>query len=232
MKGRLENSHLPFNAKYPVLLNRNSYFTKLVILNAHIEVKHMRLKATLNQVRSQYWISKGKQTVRSTIKSCVLCKYVNAKPIFGPPPPDLPIFRVSYEFAFTNVEIDYAGPFCVKEIYLPSPKMFKAYILLFTCAATRSVHKELCPSMSGSCLIRCLKRFISRRGKFNMAISDNFQTFISDELKQFRFFTAIQNKHIVYKKRWYFGGSAFIHHSINNFPIRFLRSTRVINFIS
>ena len=25
--------------------------------------------------------SKGKQTVRSTIKSCVLCKYVNAKPI-------------------------------------------------------------------------------------------------------------------------------------------------------
>ena len=46
LKGRLENSHLPFNAKYPVLLNRNSYFTKLVILNAHIKVKHMRLKAT------------------------------------------------------------------------------------------------------------------------------------------------------------------------------------------
>ena len=163
----------------------------------------MRLKATLNDVRSQYWISKGKQTVRSTIKSCVLCKYVNAKPIFGPPPPDLPIFRVSNEFAFTNVGIDYAGPLFVKEIYLPSPKMFKAYILLFTCAATRSVHIELCPGMSGSCLIRCLKRFISHRGKLNMAISDNFQTFISDELKQFLAFEGIKWTHILPKSPWW-----------------------------
>ena len=41
LKGRLENSHLLFNAKHPILLNRNSYFTKLVILHAHYQVKHM-----------------------------------------------------------------------------------------------------------------------------------------------------------------------------------------------
>ena len=49
---------------------------------------------------------------------------------------------------------------------------------------------------------------------------------------QFRFFSAVQDKPIVYKKRWYFRGSAFIHHSVDNFPMRFWRSTRVIHFIS
>ena len=100
---------------------------------------------------------------------------------FGPPPPDIPSFRVSYEFAFTNVGIDYAGPLFVKEIYLANPKMFKAYLLLCTCAATRNV----------------------QIGKFNMAISDNFQTFITDELKQFLAFEEIKWTHILPKSPWW-----------------------------
>ena len=38
-------------------------------------------------------------------------------------------------------------------------------------------------------------------------------------IEKSRFFTAIQNKLIVYKKRWYFRCSTFIHHSVNNFPV-------------
>ena len=90
LKGRLENSYLPFDTKHPILLNRESYFTRLVILHARFNVKHMRVKATLNEVRSKYWISKGKQKVRSILKNCVRCKDVNTKPLIGPPPPDLP----------------------------------------------------------------------------------------------------------------------------------------------
>ena len=37
---------------------------------------------------------------------------------------------------------------------------------------------------------------------------------------------------VLLTKRWYFGGSTFIHYSINNLPIRCLRSARVIHFIS
>ena len=115
LKGRLKNSHLTFDAKHPILLNRRSYFTNLVILDAHSNVKHMRLKATLNEVR--FWICKGQQTINTVIKGCYLCKYVNGKVIIGPPPPDLPEYRLCYEFAFTNIGIDYAGPLYVKEIY-------------------------------------------------------------------------------------------------------------------
>ena len=90
-------------------------------------------------------------------------------------------------------------------------KMHKAYILLFTCAATRGVHLELCPDMSTPCLIRCLKRFISRRGKFNMAISDNFQTFISNELKRFLLIEQIKWNYILPKSPWW---GAFYEHLI------------------
>ena len=201
LQGRLGNSYLPFDTKHPILLNR--YFTRLVILHAHFNVKHMRVKATLNGVRSKYWISKGKQKVRFIIKNCVRCKDVNAKPLIGPPPPDLPQYGVSFVFAFTNVGVDYAGPFFVKETYCQDSKMYKAYILLLTCAAARSIHIELIPSMFCSSLIRCLKRFIGRKGKFNMAISDNFQTFISDELKQFLALEEISWHHILPRSPWW-----------------------------
>ena len=95
------------------------------------------------------------------------------------------MFRVSYEFAFTNVGVDFAGPLFVKDIYSSNSNMYKAYILLFTFAAMRSIQLELCPNMSRPCLIRCLQRFTGRRGKFKMAISETFLTFLSDELQQF-----------------------------------------------
>ena len=175
LKGRLENSHLPYDSKHPILLNRGSYFTTLVIRNAHHKVKHMRMKSTLNEVRSRFWICSGKRTVKSAIKDCIICKYITGKPLIGPAPPDLPDYRVSYEFAWQNIGIDYAGPLYVKDIYSSDPTMHKAYICLFTCAATRNVHIELVPNMSAPALIRCLKRFIGRRGKFHMAVSDNFK---------------------------------------------------------
>ena len=145
----------------------------------------MRTKGTLNEIRSRFHISCSKSTVTSVIKGCVTCKYVLATPTVGPPPPDLPEYRVSYEFAFTNVGIDHAGPLFVKDIYSNDSSMYKAWVCLLTCAATRNVHIELCPNLSAPGLIRCLKRFIARRGKFKMAISDNFKSFVSKELRQF-----------------------------------------------
>ena len=102
-----------------------------------------------------------------------------------PAPPDLPEYRVSYEFAWQNIGIDYAGPVYVEDIYSTNPTMHRAYIRLFTYAATRNVHIELAPNMSAPALIQCLKRFIGRRGKFHMAISDNFKSFVGKELQQF-----------------------------------------------
>ena len=54
--------------------------------------------------------------------------------------------------------------------------------IFFTCATTCNVHLELTSSVSLSQhVINCLKRFAVRGGKINSFISDNFQTFVSDE---------------------------------------------------
>ena len=65
---------------------------------------------------------------------------------------------------FRKTGLDFAGTLYVKEIYNKNSDMFKAYICLFTCATTRNVHLELTPGMDAGSLIRCIKRFISRRG--------------------------------------------------------------------
>ena len=203
LKGRLENSHLLYDEKHPVFLNYRSYFSRLLILDSHEKVKHMRTKATLNELRSRFYISRGRVTVRSVIKGCYECNRVIKKPIIGPPPPDLPEYRVTYEFAFTNVGIDHAGPLYVKEIYSSNSLLHKAWVCLFTCAATRGVHIELCPTLDTSGLIRCLKRFIGRRGKFKLAVSDNFKSFISKELEQFLTKEGIKWDNILPKAPWW-----------------------------
>ena len=128
---------------------------------------------------------------------------VIGKALKGPAPPDLPEYRVSYEFAWQNIGIDYAGPVYVKDIYSSDDLMHKAYICLLTCAATRNVHIELVPNMSAPALIRCLKRFIGRRGKFHLAVSDNFKSFIGTELKQFLSNEGISWKTILPKSPWW-----------------------------
>ena len=203
LKGRLGNSHLPYDAKHPLLLDKDSYFTTLIIREAHYKVKHMRVKSTLNEVRSRFWVCSGKRTVGAAIAKCVWCRCVIGKTMKGPAPPDLPEHRVSYEFAWQSIGIDYAGPVYVKDIYSTSPDMHKAYICLMTCAATRNVHIELVPNMSAPALIRCLKRFTGRRGKFHLGVSDNFKSFIGTELKQFLSNEGISWKTILPKSPWW-----------------------------
>ena len=40
----------------PILLRSNSYFTELVVLKCHNEVKHSGLESTLNRIRWKYWL--------------------------------------------------------------------------------------------------------------------------------------------------------------------------------
>ena len=89
------------------------------------------------------------------------------------------------EYPFENVGVDYAGPLYIRDIYYKSKEMHKCYILLFTCATTRCVHLELVSGFHADTSLLCLKRFISRRGKPNLFISDNFKTFKSKEVKTF-----------------------------------------------
>ena len=92
----------------PILLRSNSYFTELIVLKCHNEVKRSGLESTLNRIRSNYWLIKGQSTVKSIIRKCVTCRLIQAKCVQSSPTPLLPEHRVSCNFPF---QCFYAGPF-------------------------------------------------------------------------------------------------------------------------
>ena len=166
----------------------------MVIARSHESVKHNGVRETLTQVRSDYWIPKGRQVVKSLLSKCVNCKRITGRAYDTPVAPPLPNYRVSEESAFTFVAVDFAGPLYVKDIYANSDQMYKCYIALFSCASTRALHLELVPNLLASSFIRALKRMMSRRGLSSLIISDNGQTFLDKKVQ-----TYTQNLNIVWK---------------------------------
>ena len=114
--GRLTNATLPYSTKHPILLCKDHPLTALIVHKAHLRVMHDGVKETLTELRTQYWIVKGRSFVRKIIHQCTTCRSYEGKPYSGPPPPPLPPFRVKEAPPFTHTGVDFAGPIFVKDI--------------------------------------------------------------------------------------------------------------------
>ena len=88
--GRFSNSHLSYCSKYPILLPCHDYFVTFLISNTHWRVLHNGVKDTLNQLRSHYWIIRGRQAVRSVVHKCITCRKVEGASYPIPESPSLP----------------------------------------------------------------------------------------------------------------------------------------------
>ena len=96
-RGRISNASVSYNSKYPILLPANEHFTILVIRKAHERVLHNGVKETLTEVRSRYWIVRGRSAIKRVIGRCVICRRFEGQHYSAPPPPPLPAFRVTEE---------------------------------------------------------------------------------------------------------------------------------------
>ncbi|CAB4011584.1 Hypothetical predicted protein [Paramuricea clavata] len=79
------------------------------------------VRETLCEIRSEHWIAKGRQFVKKIIAKCTTCKRYEGGTYQIPPQPSLPDFRVSDDFAFTRVGVDFAGPVYAKPIFPKAP---------------------------------------------------------------------------------------------------------------
>ena len=156
---RLGNADIPFTTKQPILLDPQHPLTALIVRAAHARVKHSGVQETLTELRSRFWIVRGRSFVR---KHCTSDSYVVAlkdERIILHLHPPLPSFRVKEVLAFTYTGVDYAGP-----LYIKATGDTKVWICLYTCCMVRAVHLKVVPDMTTQSFIRCFKRFTARRG--------------------------------------------------------------------
>ena len=173
-KGRLENSDLGLEAKYPIYLPKDHRFTILVIEDCHVRVHHCLVAATLAELRSRFWVSKGRQFVKKILKQCFVCRKLEGQPFHSPPTAALPEYRVTEAEPFSKVGIDFAGPLFVKG---KQGEMSKVYICLFSCCVTRALHLELVQDLTAGTFLNCLRRFCAKKGTPTIINSDNAKTF-------------------------------------------------------
>ena len=93
-KGRLENSELDPWTKFPILIPGNHLFANLIVLHCHGIVKHLKVRPTLAEIRTKFWIPKGRLLVRRLLSTCTVCRRLEAKPYSQPITAALPNFRV------------------------------------------------------------------------------------------------------------------------------------------
>lgn len=174
-RGRLHNSDLSPESKFPVLLPRKSWLTSLLTQKKHEQVLHGGVSDTLASLRETYWIPKGRQIVKNLLKSCIVCKTIEGRTLKLPGPPPLPEERVVYTKPFETVGIDYTGAISITSNDDSVPR--KYYVCLFTCATTRAIHLELANDMSALTFLNLLRRFVARRSSPKIIISDNGSNF-------------------------------------------------------
>ena len=204
-RGRIGKAKIEFGARFPMLLPSNSHFSELVIMNAHDKVYHNGIKETLAELRSTYWIVRGRQIVKKIIRKCCLCKILEGMSYPAPVTCDLPEFRVNVGRAFETAAVDFCGPVYVKQMFQKVTKMNKAYIAITTCASTRMIHLELTPDLTTSAYLRSQRRFIARRGFPRLIVSDNGKTFKGSELIDYNTRHKIRWRFNLAKAPWWGG---------------------------
>lgn len=174
--GRLRNANLHYDSKHQILLPKEHFVTKLIILEIHTNNLHIGPLSTLNLLRHKYWVLSGRSVIRKILHSCITCFRAHPtsnQQLMG----DLPSARVLPTRPFIRCGVDYAGPIYIKGPGRSKIKV-KSYIAVFVCLSTKAIHIELVCGLSTESFLSAFRRFIARRGYVSDIYSDNGTTFV------------------------------------------------------
>ena len=152
-----------------IVLPEWAHITTLIIDDAHRLCFHQSTRVTLALLTAEYMVRR--RSVRRVVDTCYRCHCRRYRGLpYRSPEGALPAFRTQPARPFAKVGVDYFGP-----PYVDGTD--KVWILLITCAASRSVHLELVRSQSTADLVIALRRFFALRGTPTLIYSDNARTF-------------------------------------------------------
>ena len=164
----------------------HSSLADVLLRSEHIRLLHAGATLVQSSLSRRYHIVGGRKVIRCVIRQCVICRKYAAKTanqIMG----NLPLQRITPDRPFANVGVDFAGPFYVKYGYVSKPTVVKAYACVFVSLSVKAAHLELVSDLTSSAFIACLRRFVARRGKPSLIMSDDGTDFVgaNRELKEF-----------------------------------------------
>ena len=181
-EGRLKLAPLPYDAKTPIWLTLSivEYFQR--------GLKHVTIKQTLSELRQKVWICRSRAFVRKALKDCTLRRRFAGQPFHYPVAPPLTKLRLYDKSSFYTSGIDNFDPLYVKNIFQSkqdNSTLFKVWVTLYTCAASRAVILDLVPQLDSHSFIRSFRRFVARRGCLSNVISDGERNFVLGETQTF-----------------------------------------------
>ena len=197
MDGRLRFAdELPYGTRHPILLPKDHPVTRLIVVNAHKRLGHgAGVEQVLTELRSRFWVVKGRRLVRSVTEACAECRRRFTKKIGNQMMAPLRKSRLQSSLrAFEKVGVDYGGPFLTKQGRRRTRA--KRYLCLFTCLTTLAVHLEMSYSLDTDSFINAFTRMTSRRGTPTYVISDNGTNFVGAERELREFVEALDTDRI------------------------------------
>ncbi|CAH2085266.1 unnamed protein product [Euphydryas editha] len=175
----------------------SNIIVKRMVEQKHIQLQHAGTNIMITDIRKRFWILGIRRLVKSVINNCMICKRFSGKNIQVPTAP-LPTQRVESSAPFQTVGIDLAGPLMLRNEE-------KCRVVLYTCAVYRAVHLELTHSLSTDAFLMTLRRFIARRGRPTLIITDNGTNFVgSNNMFAGLDWDAIQRQSTIYRIKWRF----------------------------
>ena len=114
----------------PILIPSNHPVIDLLIIDTPRKLFHAGVRRTLAETRERLWVTRGRP--------------------FSEPAASLPAARVQAAMSCEVTSVDFAGPLTVKPFSDETTEMELAYICIFTCATSRSVHLELVRDLSAN----------------------------------------------------------------------------------
>ena len=201
--GRIHNAPTSDLPKFPYLLPSRHPLATLIIMDTYQKLHHAGASNTLCQV---YWIPAIRQKVRYYISVLFATNYQGNLTGLQTLPhyPKHMLMKVHHSH--------FTGALYIKD----RGEEKKAYICLFTCAATRAVHLEIVQDLSVESFLLAFRRFACRKSFPRKILSDNASTYLvvmedlqklfkSDTLKETLGYQNITWNFILKRAPWYGG---------------------------
>lgn len=191
--GRRQNTQLSYSIIHPIILPGKHPITSLLISSELRRLMHVGptlLTASLNR---RYYITWCRRIVHSITHDCIICRHTTAKPkpqLLG----QLPAERITPDYVFNHVGLNYAGPFTIKYGSNRKPTLVKAYVCVFVSLSIKAIHLEIASDLTTDAFIAVLRRFIARRGKPSIIWSNHGTNFVGAVGQLNEFITFYQNQ--------------------------------------